>query len=165
MHEACSVKRGSMHIRDLWHQARYCLIMDPLKSKQPTDLCGRIDLRQAEDKPFSNKPWYSHVCSTSHLKTLWEKEKLLITSNFSFSHNVSSSLWKLSAIFIKFEIIRYKLFQLEDSYGKELKDNVNCDEICTQRKKNTVIKGRKCCKSAFPPFPTMFFKCHLLKHH
>ena len=34
--------------------------------------------------PFPNKPWFSCVCSTSHLKTLWEKEKLLVTSNFSF---------------------------------------------------------------------------------
>ena len=28
------------------------------------------------------------VCSTSLLKTLWENEKLLVTSNFSFSHSV-----------------------------------------------------------------------------
>ena len=34
--------------------------------------------------PFPNKPWL-HVCCTSCLKTLWEKKKLLITSNFSFS--------------------------------------------------------------------------------
>ena len=32
------------------------------------------------------------VCSTSLLKTLWKKEKLLVTSNFSFSHNVSYPL-------------------------------------------------------------------------
>ena len=38
--------------------------------------------------PVLNKPWFVHVCSTSHLKTLWEKEKLLVTSNFSFSHSV-----------------------------------------------------------------------------
>ena len=35
--------------------------------------------------PFPNKPWFLRVCSTSLLKTLWEKEKLLVTSNFSFS--------------------------------------------------------------------------------
>ena len=34
--------------------------------------------------PFPNKPWFLRVCSTSLLKTLWEKEKLLVTSNFSF---------------------------------------------------------------------------------
>ena len=37
---------------------------------------------------FPNKPWFSCVCSTSLLKTLWEKEKLLVMSNFSFSHSV-----------------------------------------------------------------------------
>ena len=39
-------------------------------------------------KPFPNKPWFSRVCNRSLLKTLWEKEKLLVTSNFSFSHCV-----------------------------------------------------------------------------
>ena len=37
-------------------------------------------------KPFPNKPWSLRVWSTILLKTLWEKEKLLVTSNFSFSH-------------------------------------------------------------------------------
>ena len=37
--------------------------------------------------PFPNKPWFLRVCSTGLLKTLWEKEKLLVTSNFSFSHS------------------------------------------------------------------------------
>ena len=34
--------------------------------------------------PFSNKPWFLHVCNTSLFKTLWEKEILPVTSNFSF---------------------------------------------------------------------------------
>ena len=34
---------------------------------------------------FQNKPWILCVCSTSLLKTLKEKEKLLVTSNFYFS--------------------------------------------------------------------------------
>ena len=37
---------------------------------------------------FPNNPWFSCVCSLSLLKTLCEKEKLLIMSNFSFSHRV-----------------------------------------------------------------------------
>ena len=61
--------------------------------------------------PFPNKPWFLHVCSTILLKTLWEKEKLLVTSNFSFSHSVFFPLWELSAIFIKFEIVVCKPFQ------------------------------------------------------
>ena len=38
--------------------------------------------------PFPNKPWLLRVCSPRPLKTLWEKEKLLVTSNFSFYHSV-----------------------------------------------------------------------------
>ena len=39
-------------------------------------------------KPFRNKPWFLSVCNTNLLKTQWEKEKLLVTSNFSFFHSV-----------------------------------------------------------------------------
>ena len=52
--------------------------------------------------PFPNKPWFLRVCSISLLKTLREKEKLLVTSNFSFSHSVFYPFRKLSAIFIQF---------------------------------------------------------------
>ena len=45
------------------------------------------------------------------LKTLWEKKKLLVTSNFFFSHNVFYLFGEPSAIFIKFEIVVCKLFQ------------------------------------------------------
>ena len=38
--------------------------------------------------PLPNKPWFLRVCSTLVLKTLWEKEKLLVTSNFSISLSV-----------------------------------------------------------------------------
>ena len=44
------------------------------------------------------------------LKTLWEKEKLLVMSNFSFSHSVFFPIQKLSAIFIKFGIVVCKPF-------------------------------------------------------
>ena len=61
--------------------------------------------------PFPNKPLFLHVCSTSILKTLWEKEKLLVKSNFSFSHSVFLMFGELSAIFIKFIIVVCKLSQ------------------------------------------------------
>ena len=61
--------------------------------------------------PFPNKPWFLCVCSASLLKTLWEKGKLLVMSNFSFSHNVFYWFGELSAIFIKFGIVVCKLFQ------------------------------------------------------
>ena len=41
---------------------------------------------------FLNKCWFLHVCSTSLYKPLLKTEKLLITSNFSFSHSVFSPL-------------------------------------------------------------------------
>ena len=63
--------------------------------------------------PFPNKPWFLHVCSTSLLKYLWENEKLLIRSNFSFSHSVFCLFGELSAIFNKFDIVVYQLFQVE----------------------------------------------------
>ena len=61
--------------------------------------------------PFPNKPWFLRVCSTSLLKTLWEKEKLLVTSNFSFSHSVFCPFEEHSAIFIRFQFVVCKLFQ------------------------------------------------------
>ena len=37
---------------------------------------------------FPNKPCFLRVWNSSLLKTLWENEKMLVTSIFSFSHNV-----------------------------------------------------------------------------
>ena len=61
--------------------------------------------------PFSNKPWFLCVYIMSLLKTLWEKEKLLVTSNFSFSHSVFYPFGELSAFFFELEIVVCKLFQ------------------------------------------------------
>ena len=61
--------------------------------------------------PFPSKPLFLPVCSTSLLKTLLEKEKLLITSNFSFFSRVLYLFEEVSAIFIKFKIVVCKLFQ------------------------------------------------------
>ena len=60
--------------------------------------------------PFPIKPWFLCVCSASLLKTLREKKKLLVTSNFSFSQ-CFLHVEELSAIFIKFEIIVFKVFE------------------------------------------------------
>ena len=63
-----------------------------------------------------NKPWYLRVSSTSLLKTLREKEKLLVTSNFFFSNCVFYPFGELSAIFIYFKIVVCKLFQFGRKY-------------------------------------------------
>ena len=68
-------------------------------------------IKQSIFIPFQNKPWFLRVCNTSLLKTPWEKEKLLVMSNFSFSHSVFYSYKELSVIFIKFQIVVCNLFQ------------------------------------------------------
>ena len=94
--------------------AVYFLYICNTKNQKCTSIC-HLNLN-----PFPNKPWFLCACSTSLLKKLWEKEKLLITSNFSFSHSVFytfvelSAIFtfvELSAIFINFEIVVCLLFQ------------------------------------------------------
>ena len=60
--------------------------------------------------PFPNKPWFLCICSTNLLKTLREKEKLLRTSNFSFSPSVFYLFFENFLPFSKFEIVICKLF-------------------------------------------------------
>ena len=60
---------------------------------------------------FPNKPWFLRVSRTSLLKTLLEKEKLLVTSNFSFFHSVFYPVEKISGIFLKFNIVVCKPFE------------------------------------------------------
>ena len=60
--------------------------------------------------PFPNNPWFLRVCSIGLLKTLWEKGKLLVTSNFSFSHSFLP-FWRTCNTFIKLKIVICKLFR------------------------------------------------------
>ena len=57
--------------------------------------------------PFPNMPLFLCVCSTKLLKTWWEKEKLLVTSNFSLPHSVFYPSRELYSIFMKSEIVVY----------------------------------------------------------
>ena len=59
---------------------------------------------------FQRNP-FLRVCSASLLKTLWEKEKLLVTSNFTFSHGVFFPFGEFSAIFIQLQIFVCKHLQ------------------------------------------------------
>ena len=52
--------------------------------------------------------------ATSLLKTLWKKEKLLVMSNFSFSHNVLYPFAEVSVIFIECELFVCKPFQFRN---------------------------------------------------
>ena len=60
---------------------------------------------------LSQRSPYFYVSAVQVLKTLWEKEKLLMTSNFSFSHSVSTFLRVFFSIFIKYKIFASKLYQ------------------------------------------------------
>ena len=62
--------------------------------------------------PFPNNLLFLRLCCTRPLKTSWEKEKLLVTSNFSFSHGVFYPFGELCTIFIEFEIFVCKLSQI-----------------------------------------------------
>ena len=81
--------------------------------------------------PFPNKRWLLRVSCTSLLKTLGEKEKALVTSNFSFFPPVFSTLLDN---FLQFSsIVVFRLFQFGRTYnlsfGKGLNDRKNhCDE-------------------------------------
>ena len=93
--------------------------------------------------PFLNKPWFLHVCCTSLMKTLWEKEKLLLMSNFSFSHSVFYPFGELSAIFAKFDIVTCKFVLWE---RVELKKNLFFIILKKrQKKKMRIIFGKKRC--------------------
>ena len=70
--------------------------------------------------PFPKKPGFLLVYSTSLLKILWEKEKLLVMSNFSFFHSVFYPFGVVSAIFIKFKIVVRNSFSLEESKIRSL---------------------------------------------
>ena len=67
--------------------------------------------------PFPSKPWFLRVCSASLLKTLWKKQKLLVTSNSSFSHSVFYPLEERSSIFFRSEIVVSKHFQFGTVYN------------------------------------------------
>ena len=74
-------------------------------------LTAQSQVQTTQYNPFSNKPWFLRVNSTRLLKTVWEKEILLIMSNFSFFHSVFYLFGDISAIFIRFEIVICNLFQ------------------------------------------------------
>ena len=65
--------------------------------------------------PFPNKPWFLRVCSTSLLKTPWKKEKLLVTSNFSFSTVFSTRLEIFLLFSSNLKLSSAKSFSLEES--------------------------------------------------
>ena len=75
--------------------------------------------------PFPNKPWFLRVSRTSLLKTLWEKEKLLVTSNISFSHNVFYSIKAINHLFGNIQFVVCKYFQFGHVQNSVVWERVN----------------------------------------
>ena len=84
-------------------------------------------------------------------KALWEKEKLLVTSNFFFSHSVFKRLIlqtrKNQGLFGK----EFKVSCLTLYHTIPIFNNLEKEAFWKQ-----CGKRRKCWKPAFSPFPTMF---------
>ena len=143
----------------------------------------RVEIANQCLNPFLNKPWFFRVCRKSLLKTLWEKEKLLVTSNFSFSHSVFYHFIQLSTIFIK-SIVVCKLFQFGECVWERvnsLPNNETLDMIkllafadeklniikvtisLCDRVENYCSKRREFWLPAFSPFPKLFSRAFFFR--
>ena len=83
-------------------------------------------------------PGFFRVCGTSLLKTLWEKEKLLVKSNFSYSHHVFYPFGELSAIFMKIETAVCKLCYLGTVSNLLIGKGLRCMAIREQLTRHTM---------------------------
>ena len=127
-------------------------------------------------------PGLLRVCITSLLKALQEKEKLLVTSNFSFSCSAFYLLRELSATFNKFEIVvckhiqfgrvldllfgkwlthyqmtNFRLFQIERLCRRQFKIRRKWQKVIQSGRKHSG-KRKNCSLRAISPFPTVFSK-------
>ena len=76
-----------------FYQIIHCYFYDPdkkgiLQTLWNMKKCLLLAFTHHVFNPYPNKPWFLCIYSTSLLKTLPEKKKLLIMSNFSFFHSV-----------------------------------------------------------------------------
>ena len=78
---------------------------------------------------FPNKPWFLRVCSTRLLKTLWEKEKLLVTSNFSFSPQCFLPFSRTFRHFHQYQIVVCKTFSAWKSLIFVVWERVNMPSV------------------------------------
>ena len=84
-----------------------------------------IKLAKGSLNPFPNKPWFLRVYSIIYLKTLWEKEKLLVTSHFSFSHSVFYPFWTTFFHFHQFQNCRLQTLSVWKSQKFAVWERVN----------------------------------------
>ena len=118
--------------------------------------------------PFPNKPWFLRVCSTGLSKTLWEKEKMLVTSIFSFSHSVFYSIKEINHHFSNIQFVVCKCFHFGHIQNSVLWERVNtfqntcnplflCVCYTSLLEINTVEKGEIARYKQFLLFPCVFY--------
>ena len=69
--------------------------------------------RLGQNLPFPKEALVFMCLQFKFFENTLEKEKLLLTNNFSFSHSVFYPFGEVSIIFVEFEIVICKLFQLK----------------------------------------------------
>ena len=98
--------------------------------------------------PFPNEPWFLRICSTSLLKTVWGKEKLLVMSNFSFSLSVFYPFGYISVISITNENRRLQTLSvwkcLKFVVWKGLRNKLDLVHLKSHVKYKSDIKQPKC---------------------
>ena len=103
-------------------------------------------------------------------KTLWEKEKLLVPSNFSFSHNVFHSYISFvrqnEALYgyglTLSQTAHFRLFQTERVCRRQFQIYWKWKKVLQTGWKHCG-KRRNCSLWAISPFPTVFFKSFILQ--
>ena len=75
----------------------------------------KIEIAWLRNNHFPNKPWFLPVCSISLLKTVWEKEKLLVTSNFSIPALFSTCLENFVLFSSNLKLLFENSISLEES--------------------------------------------------
>ena len=102
----CLLHKGTLHHKCL-HMLLY-LFTERQNSRlhQIESFCRR------QFKPFPNKPWFLTCLQHKTFENTVGKGEIAHNEHFSFTHSVFYPLGDLSAIFVKFEIVGCKLFQL-----------------------------------------------------
>ena len=85
--------------------------------------------------PFQTSPAFYVSQYKSVSKALWEKEKLLVTSNFSFSYSVFNPFGELSGNYMKFTIAVCKFLSFRKSVqfvvSVRVKTLIRCNPFTT----------------------------------
>ena len=72
-----------------WTGLKFCRLVKSKSMCWIQSVQEGMDLNQSCFKPLPNEPWFLRICSTNLLKTLWEMEKLVVTSDCSLGDDSS----------------------------------------------------------------------------